>query len=147
MASGAQSQEDWFVEVGWGLPECSWHWGGQCLRRFLESVPWGAGFTLLLRLLESVLLGAVLSWRCSGSWRLSRGIGSPPGLDIWWRVDCSDTYGPVLSCQTFNVAASRGPDSGGVYLVLEALGRSCQEPGRVLSWVTRLGHNRCPMVP
>jgi hypothetical protein len=59
----------------------------------------------------------------------------PLSLDIWWRVDRLGTCGVVLSCQTFNVAASRGPDSGGAYPVLEAPGHSPP------SLVMRLGHN------
>jgi hypothetical protein len=71
----------------------------------------------------------------------------PPGLDIWWSVARSGTCGPVLSCQTFNVATSQGPDSDGGYPVLEAPERDCREPERVLSRVTRLGRNRRPSVP
>jgi hypothetical protein len=41
---------------------------------------------------------------------LFRGCEAPLGLDIWWRVDRLGTYGPVLSCQTFNVTASRWPN-------------------------------------
>jgi hypothetical protein len=71
----------------------------------------------------------------------------PPGLDIRWSVDHLGTYGPVLSCQTFHVTASRGPNSGGVYPVLEAPGCSYWEPGRAPNWVTRLGYNWHPSVP
>jgi hypothetical protein len=49
----------------------------------------------------------------------------PPGLDVWWSVDRSGTCGPVLSCQAFNVTASRGSNSGEAYLVLEASERGC----------------------
>jgi hypothetical protein len=41
--------------------------------------------------------------------------------------------GHVLSCQTLNVTASRGPISDGAYPVLKCPRRSCWEPGYVLS--------------
>jgi hypothetical protein len=71
----------------------------------------------------------------------------PPGLNIWWSVDRLVTCGRILPCQAFNVTASRGPDSDGAYPILEVPGRGCREPGRVLSRVMRIGHNRCPSVP
>jgi hypothetical protein len=50
------------------------------------------------------------------------------GLDIQWSVHRSGTYGPVSSCQAFNVFTSRGPDSDSAYPVSKA-GSSCREPG------------------
>jgi hypothetical protein len=61
-------------------------------------------------------------------------------------VDHLGTYGPILSYQTFKVAASREPNSGGAYLILEALRHDRWEPGRVPSWVTRMGHNQRPLI-
>jgi hypothetical protein len=121
----AQTEGGWFVEFGWGLPECSWHWGGWHSRRFLELVLWGTDFTWLLRLLESFLPSVVLSCRYSGRWSLSRGRWSP-----WaW------TFVMVLTI--------REP----VVLVLEAPRHGSREPGHVLSRVMRLGRNRHPSVP
>jgi hypothetical protein len=39
--------------------------------------------------------------------------------------------GPILSCHTLNVVASRGPDTGSAYPVLKALGRSDLMPGLI----------------
>jgi hypothetical protein len=75
------------------VPRSSRCWGGWNSRRFLESVLWGTSFTWLLRVLDSVLPGAVLYCRCSRRWRLSGGT-KPPGLDIWWSVECLGNYGP-----------------------------------------------------
>jgi hypothetical protein len=108
------------------VPESSpWRWGGWHSRRFLESVLWGADFTWLLRLLESVLPGTVLSCHCSGQWRISWGMWSP---------------GAWIFVVVMTVQVSVVP-------ILEAFGHGCQEPGNVLSWVTRLGRNWRPFVP
>jgi hypothetical protein len=95
---------------------------------------------------QGLLPGVVLSHHCSGG-DASPGDVKLPGLNIWWSVDHPGTCGPILSCQAFNVAASQGPNSDGAYLVLEAPGCDCQEPGCVSSWVTRMGHNRSPSLP
>jgi hypothetical protein len=40
-----------------------------------------------------------------------------------------DACGRVLSCQTLNVAASRGPDSSGAYLILKTPRAATGSPG------------------
>jgi hypothetical protein len=57
------------------------------------------------------------------------------------------TWDPVLSCQAFDVTASRGPNSDGAYPVLEDPRRGCRESGHVSSRVMRMGRNRHPTVP
>jgi hypothetical protein len=59
----------------------------------------------------------------------SPGVVKPPSLDIWWSVNRPSTCDHVLSCQAFNAAAFRGPDSGGAYPVLEALSTASGSPG------------------